>query len=48
MNVLRWIVINKMTTEYLSSALNVWKNSPKILHITKRDFIYLNYLHSDH
>ena len=33
--------------EYLSAEVNVLTNSPKILHITKRDFIYFNYLRSD-
>ena len=33
--------------EYLSSVVNVLTNSRKILHITKRDFFQLNFLHSD-
>ena len=34
--------------EYLLSAVNVLTNSPKILHITQRDFLNLNCLHKDH
>ena len=33
--------------EYLSSVVNVLTNSRKILHITKRGFFQLNFLHSD-
>ena len=33
--------------EYLSSAVSVLTNSPKLLHITKRDFFQLNSLESD-
>ena len=34
-------------TKYLSSAVNVWINSLKILDISKRDVLQLNYHHSD-
>ena len=40
--------LSLLTREHLSSAVNVLTNSPRILHISKRDFIYFNYLHSDH
>ena len=33
--------------EYLSSVVNVLTNSRKILHITKRGFFQLSFLHSD-
>ena len=33
--------------EYLSSAINVLTNSPKMFHMTKRDFLKLNFLDSD-
>ena len=33
--------------EYLSSAVSGLNNSPKILHITKREFFQLNCLHTD-
>ena len=36
-----------LRTEDLSQAVDVLKNSPKILHITKSDFFRLNSLHSD-
>ena len=45
-----WIGCTKLSIlrrEYLSSAANVLTNSPKILHITKRNFFQLNCLHSD-
>ena len=32
---------------YLSSAVNMLTNILKTLHITKRDFLQLNYLHSE-
>ena len=31
--------------KYLSLAVNVLTNSPKILHITKKDLLQLNFLH---
>ena len=33
--------------EHLSSAVSVLLNSPKILHITQRDFFNLSCLHRD-
>ena len=36
-----------LRTGYLSLAVNGSTNSPKILHITQRDFINLNSLHRD-
>ena len=33
--------------EYLSSAVNGLTNSPKILHIIKREFFQLNFLQRD-
>ena len=32
---------------YLSSAVNMLTNILKTFHITKRDFLQLNYLHSE-
>ena len=42
-----WNKLSLLKREYLSTAVNVLRNSPKILHITKRDFFQLNCLHSD-
>ena len=42
-----YVKLSLLSREYLSSAINVLKNSLKILHITKRDLFQLNYLHSD-
>ena len=45
-----WICCVKLSLlrrEYLWQAVNVLKNSPTILPITKRDFFELNFLHSD-
>ena len=47
-----WIWIGRvklsvLRRQYLSSAINVLKNSPNIFHITKRYFLQLNHLHSD-
>ena len=45
-----WIVCLKFSIlkrEYLPSSVNVSINSPKILHITKRDFFQLNFVHID-
>ena len=36
-----------LQTEYLSSEVIVLTDSSEILHITKRDFFQLNFLHSD-
>ena len=36
-----------LTKEHLSSAVNPLTKSPKILHITKRDFSQLNSIHND-
>ena len=40
--------LSLLTTEYLSSAINVSKKSPKMFHITKTDFFQLNCFRSDH
>ena len=42
-----WVKLCLLRREYLSSAVNLWTNSLKILLIPKRDFFQLNYLHSD-
>ena len=45
-----WTSCNKLSLlrrEYLSSAVSVLGKSPNILHITERDFLQLNCLHSD-
>ena len=45
-----WKCCNKLpllTREYLPSAVHGLTNSPKILHITQRDFFNLNYLQRD-
>ena len=45
-----WKCCNKLPLlrrEYLSSAVNGLTNSPKILHITQRDFFNLNYIQRD-
>ena len=45
-----WRCCNRLSllrTEYLSLAVNVLTNSPKILHITKRAFFQLSCLHND-
>ena len=34
--------------EYLSSAVNVLTNTYKALHLTKTDFLRLNFLQNDH
>ena len=39
--------LSLLRREYLPSAVNGLTNSPKILHITKRDFFNLNCLHRD-
>ena len=46
-----WIGLVKLPLlgrEYLSSAVTVLTNKPKILYITKRDIFELNFLHSDY
>ena len=42
-----YVELSALTRLYLPSAVNMSTKSPKILHITKRDFIYLNQFHSD-
>ena len=42
-----WVNLYLLRKEYLSFAVNVLANTPKILHIRKRDFLKLNVLHSD-
>ena len=39
--------LSLLRREYLSSAVNMLTNIPKILHMTKRDFFQLNCFHSD-
>ena len=39
--------LSLLRREYLSSAVNVLTNCPKIFHITKIDFFQLNCVHSD-
>ena len=39
---IRCLRLSLLRREYLSSAVNVLTNSPKILKITNRDFIQLN------
>ena len=39
--------VSLLRREYLLWAVNVWRNSLKNLHITKREFLQLNCLHSD-
>ena len=50
LKILIWIGCAKLSLlrrEYLSSAVNELTNSSKILHITKRDFFQLIFLHTD-
>ena len=39
--------LSLLTRENLLSAVNELTNSPKILHITQRDFFNMNYVHGD-
>ena len=39
--------LSLLRREYFSSAVNGLTNSPKIFHITRRDFLNLNCLHRD-
>ena len=41
------IKLSQLGGEYLSPAVNVLRNSPKILPINKRDFFQLNFFHID-
>ena len=41
------VKLSLLRREYFWAAVNMLKNSPKILPITKRDFFELNCLHSD-
>ena len=41
------VKLSPLRREYLPSALSGLANSLEILHITNRDFLQLNYLHSD-
>ena len=36
-----------LSTDYLSSAVNVLTKSLKIFHVTESDFLHLNDLHTD-
>ena len=42
-----WVKLSLLRREYLSSAVNMLINSLTVLHITKRTFFQLNFLHSD-
>ena len=42
-----WVKFSLLRREYLSSAVNVLTNSLKIFHRTNKDFLQLNYFHSD-
>ena len=42
-----WVKLYLLRRKDLSSEVNVLRNSPKILHITKKKFLELNVLHSD-
>ena len=41
------IKLSPLGREYLSSAVNMLRNSSEILHITMKDLFKLNCLHSD-
>ena len=41
------VKLSLLRREYLSLALSVLGNSLEILHVTKRDFLQVNCLHSD-
>ena len=41
------VKLSQLKREYLPSALSVLGNSLEILHITNRDFLQVNCLHSD-
>ena len=41
------IEVSLLRREYLLSAVNVSTNSLKIFRLTMRDFLQLNYVHSD-
>ena len=41
------IKLSPLGREYLSSAVNMLRNSSEILHITMKDLFELNCLHSD-
>ena len=40
--------LSLLRTGYFSTATNVFRSSPKISHVNKRDFCQLNWLCSDH
>ena len=40
--------LSLLRREYLSSDVNVLINTDKALHLTKTDFLRLNYLQNDH
>ena len=42
-----WVKLSLLRREYFWPAVNVLKNSPEILPITKREFFEVNCLHSD-
>ena len=42
-----WNKLSQLRREYLWSAVNILTKSPKIWHITKREFLQLNCVHSD-
>ena len=41
------VKLSLLRREYLSSAVNVFTNSYKALHLTKTDFFRLNYVPND-
>ena len=42
------VKLSLLRREYLSSAVNVLTNTYKALHLTKKDFLRLNFLQNDH
>ena len=42
------VELSLLTKKYLSLVVNVLTDSLQILHITKRDFVQLHCLYSDH
>ena len=42
-----WVKLSQVRREYLPSALSVLGNSFEILHITNKEFLQVNCLHSD-
>ena len=42
------VKLSLLRREYLSSAVNVLTNTYKAFHVTKTDFLRLNFLQNDH